>query len=319
METLKKIKKFLPIIGILIFLYILVKLDIRKIFEEITHAKINFLLIAVLFIFVSFITETLKWFSIARVQKTNIFFFQALKINIVSFFYGFITPSKVGGIMRAKYLKEYNNNVGKGVGNFVLDKVLDICSLVFLAILSSFIFKNILPINFFYYSITLLVMMILFLFIFFDIKKSRFLLRFFYRKFLPERWKERAKKEFYSFYEDMPKKRYFFLFFILNILNWIVLYSVSFFIGKSVGINLHFSYFLAILPIATLVAQIPITIAGIGTREATLITLFESAGQIGIRTKLVSMSIINLFIGAIIPSIIGIFLIFKRKKTQKIL
>ncbi len=317
METLKKIKKYLPVIGIFIFLYILIKLDIKKILLEISQAKINFLLIAVLFIFISFVTETLKWFSIARVQKTNISFFQALRINIVSFFYGFITPSKVGGIMRAKYLKEYNNNVGKGVGNFILDKVLDVCSLIFLAILFSFVFKDILPVNFFYYSIALLVSMIIFLFIFFDIKKSRFFLGFFYRKFVPEKWKERAKKEFYSFYEDMPKKRYFFLFFLLNILNWIVIYSISFFIGKSVGINLHFFYFLAILPIATLVAQIPITIAGLGTREATLITLF---GLIGIdKTKVFSMSMINLFIGAIIPSIIGLLLIFKRKRTQKIL
>jgi len=307
----------LPIIGILIFLYILIKLDISKVVEEITNAKINFLLIAILFIFISFITETLKWFVIARVQKTKIPFLQAVRIDLVSFFYGFITPSKVGSVMRAKYLKEYNSNVGKGVGNFVLDKVLDVCSLVFLAILFSFVFRDILPINFFYYSVALLVLMTIFLFIFFDMKKSRFLLRFFYRKFFPNRWKERAKKEFYSFYEDMPKKRFFFLFFLLNILNWIVVYSISFFIGRAVGINLHFFYFLAILPIATLVAQIPITIAGLGTREATLISLF---GLVGIdKTKVFSMSMINLFIGAVIPSIIGILLIFKSKKAQKIL
>jgi glycosyltransferase 2 family protein len=316
--TIKTIKKILPIIGILIFVYILIKLDISQVIKEVSEARINFLLIAILFIFISFLTETLKWFSIARVQKTDISFLQALRINFVSFFYGFITPSKVGGVMRAKYLKEYNNNVVKGVGNFVLDKVLDVCSLVFLAILFSFVFKDILPINFFYYSIALLVSMVIFLFIFFDIKKSRFILRIFYKRFVPEKWKERAKREFYHFYEDMPKKKYFFLFFILNILNWIVLYAVSFFIGKSVGINLHFFYFLAILPIATLVAQIPITIAGLGTREATLITLF---GLLGIeKTKVFSMSMINLFIGAIIPSIIGVLLILlKRRKTQKIL
>ena len=309
-----KIKKFLPIIGILIFIYIIIKLDISKIINEIIRAKLNFLLIAIFFIFLSFITETLKWFAIARVQKTRIPFLQAMRINLLSFFYGFITPSKVGGVIRAKYLKEYNNNVGKGVGNFILDKVLDVCSLVFLAILFSFVFKDILPINFFYYSIILLVSMTIFLFIFFDMKKSKFLLKIFYRRFVPNRWKERAKREFYSFYEDMPKKRYFFLFFILNILNWIVLYAILFFIGRAVGINLSFFYFLAILPIATLVGQIPITMSGLGTREATLIILF---GLVGIdKTKVVSMSIINLFIGAVIPSAIGGLLSLKKRNNK---
>jgi hypothetical protein len=309
-----KIKKFLPIIGILIFIYIIIKLDISKIINEIIRAKLNFLLIAIFFIFLSFITETLKWFAIARVQKTRIPFLQAMRINLLSFFYGFITPSKVGGVIRAKYLKEYNNNVGKGVGNFILDKVLDVCSLVFLAILFSFVFKDILPINFFYYSIILLVSMTIFLFIFFDMKKSKFLLKIFYRRFVPNRWKERAKREFYSFYEDMPKKRFFFLFFILNILNWIVLYAILFFIGRAVGINLSFFYFLAILPIATLVGQIPITMSGLGTREATLIILF---GLVGIdKTKVVSMSIINLFIGAVIPSAIGGLLSLKKRNNK---
>ncbi|MDO8528342.1 MAG: lysylphosphatidylglycerol synthase transmembrane domain-containing protein [Nanoarchaeota archaeon] len=310
-----KIRKLLPIIGILIFLYILIRLDIRKVLLEISQAKVNFLLIAVLFIFISFLTETLKWFSIARVQKTNIPFFKAVKVNLISSFYGFITPSKVGGVIRAKYLKEYNNNVGKGVGNFILDKVLDVCSLVFLAILFSFVFREFLPINFFYYSIALLSLMIIFLFIFFDMRKSRFFLKIVYKRFIPKRWKERARKEFYSFYEDMPKKRYFFLFFLLNILNWIVLYSISFFIGKSIGINLSFFYFLAILPIATLVAQIPITISGLGTREAILITLF---GLVGIdKTKVFSMSMINLFIGAVIPSAVGWILSLKNNKNYK--
>ncbi len=311
-----KIQKYLPIIGITIFLYILIRLDVKKIILEIGNARIDFLVIAVLFILISFVTETLKWFSIARVQKMNVPFFKAVKINLISYFYGFITPSKVGGVIRAKYLKEYNNNLGKGVGNFVLDKVLDICSLVFLAILFSFVFKDILPINFFYYSIALLASMIIFLFIFFDIKKSRFLLRFFYRKLVPEKWKERTRTEFYSFYENMPKKRYFFLFFLLNILNWIVLYSINFFIGKAVGIEVPFYYFLAILPIATLVAQIPITISGLGTREATLILLFGKVAKTVAETKVVSMSLINLFIGAVIPSAIGWILSLKDKNNK---
>ena len=145
-------------------------------------------------------------------------------------------------------------------------------------------------------------------------ERSRLLLRVFYKKLLPEKMKKKAKRNFYSFYKDMPKKRYFILFFLLNLLNWIVLYIRKFFVGLSIGINIPLFYFLAILPIATFVGQIPITISGLGTREATLISLFSLFSVSA--TKVFSMSLINLFISGIIPGIIGSFLILKHKQNR---
>jgi len=144
-----------------------------------------------------------------------------------------------------------------------------------------------------------------------DKKRSKFLLRIFYKKLIPKKIKERIKKGFHSFYEDMPKKRYFILFFLLNLINWIISYTVVFFIGLSLGIDISFFYFLAILPIGTFVSLIPITINGLGTREAMLITLF-SLFNIN-ATKVFSMSILSLFFAGVIPAIIAIFLIFKEK------
>ena len=122
--------------------------------------------------------------------------------------------------------------------------------------------------------------------------------------------KVKVRRGFYSFYQDMPKKRYFPLFFLLNIVNWIVLYAMTFFIGVSLGIIISFIYFLAILPIATLISHVPVTIGGLGTREAAMIYLFNLFGVEA--TKIFSMSIISLFMG-LIPSIIGIFLILKKR------
>jgi len=314
---IKKLKKYLPIIGIVIFAYLLIKLDALKIIKEITNVNIFFLLVALFFSIINILTETMKWFVVARYQKIKVPFFEAVGINLIGGFYGFITPSKVGNIIRAEYLKKYSNDKrGKGISNFVLDKVLDICSLVILIIIFSFVSLKFLSANYLYFFILGLVFLLACLFIFMDKERSRRILKVFY-KLVPEKLKERVKRGFYSFYEDMPKKRYLFLFFSIYIINWIVAYSVMFFIGLSVQINnVSFFYFLAILPIATLVAQIPITISGLGTRELTIIGLF---GILGVEaTKVFSMSIIGLFIGSIIPAIIGFFLsLINGKKTVK--
>lgn len=309
-----KLKKYLPIIGILIFVYILFRLDVLNVWKEILEIKTTYLLLALFFVFASFFTETLKWFAIAKTQMTNVPFFDAFKINLITMFYGFITPSRIGGVIRAEYLKKYNQNFGKGASNYVLDKVLDLCSVIFLAIVFSFVFKDIIPINFFYYAILIFILLVGLLIFFIDKKRSKSILRIFYKKLVPEKIKEKAKNGFNSFYEDMPRKRFFLLFFILNLLNWITLYFISFFVGLSLGMNVPFFYFLAILPIATLIGQLPITISGLGTREATLISLF---GLLGVEaTKVFSMSLISLVVSGIIPTLIGSFLIFKYKMDK---
>lgn len=305
-------KKLFPIIGVTIFIYILLKLDVSNIFREVLNADVKFLLLSGFFTFLFLGTQTLKWFAIAKAQKIKVPFLEAFKINLKSLFYAFITPSNIGGVIRAGYLKKYNeNSLGKGLSNFTIDKIFDLCSLIFLAAIFSFWFRNVLPIDYFYYSLLIFFILVWGLLIFIDKDRSRKILRIFYRYLIPKKIKKKVKQGFYSFYEDMPEKKYFGLFFLFNILNWIVLITVSFFIGVSLGIDVSYFYYLAILPITSLISHIPITINGLGTREATMIILF---GLIGVEaTKIFSMSIISLFISGILPTIVAGILILRSK------
>ena len=98
---------------------------------------------------------------------------------------------------------------------------------------------------------------------------------------------------------------------LFNVVNWITLYTITFFIGISLGINISFLYYLSILPITTLIAQIPISPGGMGVREASMIGMF---GLVGVEaTKVFSMAILALFLSSIIPSITAIFLMLREK------
>ena len=309
-----KIKKYLPIIGIAIFIYLLFKLDIASVFNEIKNANPSFILMTVFFTFVSFFTSTIKWYAIARKQNMNLPFFYAFKVNLIAIFYGFVTPSRIGSIARVEYLRRFNGDkVGKAVSNYVLDKMLDFCSLFILVIISGFLLKNILPATHVKYAVAGLLAIFVFALVFKEKERTRFFLKLFYIKILPKKIKETVKEGFDSFYEDMPEKKYFVLFVFLNLLNWIAIYSTSFFAGLSIGLNVSFIYFLLFMPAVTLIGQIPITISGLGTREAAMISLF---GLLGISaTKIFSMSLINLVINGIFPAIIGMLLILENKKN----
>jgi len=308
------IKRYLPLIGIVIFIYLLIKLDVSKVFTEIRNLNINYFLIALTFIFAFFIIQTLKWFIIAKKQKINVPFKEAFKINLIGNFYGFITPSKIGSIIRMDYLKKYGGDTGKGLSNFVVDKVLDLSSLFVLVIVFGFIVyrEKIIPHTYLGLIFIIFLVMILSFLFFYKKEISKPALRFIYKKLIPKKMKEKGKIIFESFYKDLPSLFFLFFVFIINLAAWVVDYAAIYFIGLSININIGFVPFLVILPISTLVAQIPITIDGFGTRELTMINLFGLFGIEGV--KVLSMSILGIIITGIIPSIIAMFvLLFKRK------
>lgn len=308
---MKNWKKYLPIIGIILFIYILFNIKLTNILEEIKNVNLYFLLIALILMIIATFIQTYKWYIVAILQEIRVPFIEAVKINMISNFYGLVTPAKLGSVIRAEYLKKYtkNENIGKGLFNFTIDKVLDLTSVIFMVILFSFVFKDKLdlPITFF---TTLFLTFVLLTLFFIKKDRSKWFLRFFYRRIVYKKIKDKAKLTFDSFYEHIPKKRYFVLFFLINIINWVFIYLIYYLIGLSVGINLSFLYYLAILPISTLVAIIPISFNGLGTREAILISLF---GLFNIESaKVFSMSIIDWFIVGIIPSIIALFILWRK-------
>ncbi|MEK6820436.1 MAG: lysylphosphatidylglycerol synthase transmembrane domain-containing protein [Nanoarchaeota archaeon] len=307
----KKAKSCLPFIGIAIFIYILVKLNFLSILKQIGEANQLYLLLALIFVFLYMIVQTAKWFLIARKQKIKVSFRGAFRINLIINFYELITPAKLGIVVRAGYLTKNSKSVGKGVSNIVIDKVLDLSSLFLLLVAFSFVFREKLSMAFLYYLLVFFVIMVFGFWIFYKKERSKYLLKIVYKRLVPKNMKKRARITFDSFYEDLPKKRFLAGVFFISLLAWIMNYLIVYVIGLSLGIELDFVYFLAILPLATLVSQIPITISGLGTKELTMIGLF---GLFGVEAvKVFSMSILSLLLTGILPSLIAVFLILKDK------
>lgn len=313
----KIIKKFLPVIGIGLFIYLLIKLDITKIFQVIKNLNFFYILIALFITGIFLVTQTLKWSFIAKKQKINIPFWTAFKINLISDFYGFVTPSKIGSVMRVSYLKKYGADTGKGVGNFVIDKVLDLSSLFILTFIFGFIFYRE-AISSVFSPLSLGIIIGIFLIIiclslfFYRKENSKPIARIFYNIFIPKKLREKGKVMFNSFYEDIPTLGFLFFVFIINLINWMINYALVYFVGLSLGINIGFIPFLIILPITTLIAQIPITINGLGTRELAMISMF---GLFGVEAvKVFSMSLLGMIISNIIPALIAMIFVCRREK-----
>ena len=82
-------KRYLPAIGILLFIYILVKIDLSTVLLEIKNVNVFFLLVGVFFVIFLMLSETTKWFTIARFQGIKIPFIEAFnhhKLDVYAYF-----------------------------------------------------------------------------------------------------------------------------------------------------------------------------------------------------------------------------------------
>ena len=61
---------------------------------------------------------------------------------------------------------------------------------------------------------------------------------------------------------------------ILGIFTWIIIFSQEYFVIIALGLDIPYLYFILLFPIANVIGFIPITFAGLGTREAVAIFLF---------------------------------------------
>ncbi len=299
------LKKILPLVGVALFVYLLMKVGIRDILSIIAKANLFYIILTILFIIPVVFFQAIKWGAILKSQKINLKFKDVVKLQLISIFYGTVTPARVGSFIKIAYLQEKLKNFGKSASSVVIDRAFDMLAVLIFAGIGTLMLIGQFPkITIFIFSV--FASSLIFLMLVISKKNGQRIMRFFYEKLLPRSIKEKTRKGFNEFYSSIPKKRHLIIPFILNIITWIAIYTQVFLVARA--INMQVSYFTIIfmVPIATIIAEIPISIGGLGIREASLIGLL---GVFGIpANEVMSMSIITLILGNLIPAILGLIL-----------
>ncbi|MFH1126735.1 MAG: lysylphosphatidylglycerol synthase transmembrane domain-containing protein, partial [archaeon] len=88
-----------------------------------------------------------------------------------------------------------------------------------------------------------------------------------------------VKSNYLDFYRSLSTiakdKRTMIISSILTLLSWIIILIASYLIALSINIHTDIIHFIFLMPIIYIVELIPISISGIGTRDATTIILFS--------------------------------------------
>lgn len=304
-----KIKKILPFIGLILLIYLIYRIGVYDLLETLKNANIYYILIGILSTPIFILPLAYKWHMILKRQGFNLNFFYVLRLYYIGAFYGFITPARVGSLIRAQYLKKKTK---KGLiecaSSIVIERVMDLFAIFIFAFVGSLIFINS-NLSLSYVLIFSFLVFAGLIFIFMRKSRGMFVLGLIYNYLLPKNIRDIADNSLDNFYNSLPKLRTLIPVLFATLITWTLLYFQTYIFAWAFSIKIPFYIFLVFAAVGTIVATIPISISGLGTRELTLITLFSIYN---IKPEaVISMSLSSFFLIGLFEALVGLFFIFK--------
>jgi len=288
-------------LGPIILVAIFFSLDFSETIESIAQAKIVPLVLACLILLPAIFLRSLRWRFLLISQDINLSCWESFSVYAFSIFVGTLTPGRLGEFIKAFYLRQKGNSFGASFFSVFFDRVLDIFILLIFACGALFYFdlyriEGSLTIVFILFGIVLTSTVLWFFTRGYGFKISIQFLRI----IMPQRIQDPALKAFQDFCEGLWKVKAgtFIIVIALSIFAWIVNYYAIYLCGRALGFGITFLQMSCIAAVCALVTLVPISVMGIGTRDAALILMLGKYGvleaqAVAFSTLILSMLLCN--------------------------
>ncbi len=269
--------KWFQIIGIILLIYILTRLDLNTIIVNVKNFDLNWLFVYGLLTISMLILKSLRWETALKKQGVNYSLKKILTIFTITSFWGIITPGRIGEFGKILYLQNDNLPFSRSIVTIIIDRIYDIALLFIMGIISFLFFINILVPDLSLIVLILSVLITLIIIIYFIRGGLWVLLKRTLRTILPKDKYERLNSDWSLFKADfsfifistIPKM--FFYSIIASLCYYLQIYAVA----LGFGVNVSFIYLALCSSVGAIISWIPISIGGLGTREAVFIFLLS--------------------------------------------
>ena len=132
-SSLRIIKRGLPLIGLVLFGYVVHTLDMDAVMAMVGQARWPYLLCGMAVMLLFLWAKAFRHYWILRSQGIDIPPGRVMGIFFRSAFWGFVSPGRVGEFSKVLYLDDYVDSKGKSIANVFIDRILDLlCILLIL-------------------------------------------------------------------------------------------------------------------------------------------------------------------------------------------
>ena len=309
---MQKLLKFSFVIGLILFLTLLIRLDYRQLFDILRWMNLWYLLVGFLLTAFELLFKAIKLQQVVSIFS-RFSFNNALLTYLIGLPYGAVTPGKIGDVVKLYTLKKRTGlQRTECIAIGFIERLLELIALVILATIGVIALTHHLQKQQF---IDLLVIILVILIGFVAVLNPRIVkmfLRPFFYLLVPEHKRDNSRNFFNEFYQNvsrmMQNKGIMIFSLLLCILGWVASSVRTYYFARGLGIT-ELSFFLSIfvIPLIMLIELIPVSVLGIGTRDYGLITLLILLGipKAQVTASAVSLSFLMLVLGGIPPAILG--------------
>lgn len=311
--------KWLSILGIIFFIWIFTSIDASRVLENISKANLLIVLIAILTVPLNVLLMGKKWQLFVKFFEKKFSLKDATKNYLIGTAYGTATPGRVGDFVKLFDLNKKTGIAKKGCFSIAFfDRLADLAILTFSAFSGLLLVQILTKPNelFFMFEIAMLLafLMILSAFLFFFSKrKSLFLLQkilFFLPKNLFEKIKVFFQK-MQSVLVNVKIGKNFAAYFVVSLAAWWLAFLRPYIFALSIGLAVDPLVFVLLIPAVTFIEILPISLFGLGTRDAALILFFSFMGSTP--EQMVAVSMLVLFCGNLPQVVAGLYFAWKEK------
>jgi len=305
----KKTKIFLHLLGPAVFIYILTQIDFGFLKEKLLKVNIYFLILSVVFIAVQIALRGLKWRTLLTGLGINLNKSDAINLYWLGTFIGTATPGRLGELVKVYFLKEKGYDAFRSFFSVFFDRLTDVLTLLFLGF---FIFLFFIKGIGSYIIIVGLLSVLFLIFVFFLLDNRSFLHKRFSKlveKLFSIDLEKYNKFSFLKLWQGIKglKKTQIIIFFIYLIFSWLFYFASRYMISLALELELSFLEVSMISVLTAVATMLPISMAGIGTRDAAVIYLFGLFSLNKETALLFSLLILSLELLAISFGLIRLF------------
>ena len=273
------IKILLRAIGPLILIGLLSRVDLSMLWDTLKNADPLVLVLVVVASLPMFMLRTLRWLFLLSAQGKKLPYWLAFRVYLAANFFGAFTPGHVGEFIKVLYLKRYTGqSKSSGMASVITDRILDLWVIFGLGFFGMYVLHLLDRVSGFALAAAFVVLFSPLLALHRGLLKTgvKLLFRFtFLKRFTSEA--ERMEQEFTEGLVQLVNWRLLPAM-LCTLLAYVIYFALCEELAETLRIGLDAWDLSMILPIATFVTMLPISPAGLGTRDMTLIFLFGLSG-----------------------------------------
>ena len=267
-------------IGFAILVYLLSRLDVSAIASAFSSANAVLVVVAFLLIVPMFIIKAVRWQYIMGRQGIRYGLGDSISMYFAAMYIGFVTPGRVAELLKASYLVRDGHSFGKSFFSVFLDRLVDLLFLMIIGYFGLFFFKNLFSTQIVWLGLLGVAGAVAAFVLLVKKELAKSLLKSLLKRVVPASRKASVEAYVEDFYASMGlfNLKSSAVILLLTALSFVFYFLVAVLLARSLGINVNYVFIIFSMSIAALIAILPVSIAGVGTRDATLLLLLGSLG-----------------------------------------